>query len=351
MRTLSSSPSFLLNQPFDYRPLDSYGGGYFLIPILNLMLIFITTYNLANLAYHLAIYPLQYVIKNHYLAMLVLLTALLVGTIYYSQNWFFQLLESYTSGQTSYLPPLFFENLANHTNLVVSLLVFLLINFLTYALILKLYRGKEVRINKFLNVNLGSIRLFHAYVLQIAKSQETIFTVVLCITGYGVGLFFAQPYLIFIFILPSFMTVYNLVQTEPIRHLLKKLSCYSVLKDYWMLVGASCLVNFGVSLPFLVYEWLGRGNPWYALATIRLILVANIYLLMVGILFPPQDDNPFSIVIGTVITGAIGFLFSTVFLWISPSLVFQLFTIIGSIIGMVIISIYYLKKYSYRRGY
>lgn len=88
--------------------------------------------------------------------------------------------------------------------------------------------------------------------------------------------------------------IYLYIQTEEIRFLQFKLG-YSAWRDYLYLLLSQLMWGGMLSLPIFIM-YLYKGNSILSLLYVFLLYVFSIVMFtMVGILFPPKKENPFSV--------------------------------------------------------
>lgn len=108
-------------------------------------------------------------------------------------------------------------------------------------------------------------------------------------------------HLMFPILIFSIIGVYTYTQTECIRIFQIKLG-YSVWKDYFILIGSLFIYGVVITLPMLVFVLIEMEYIWINLSAYLFFFLAILLTTMIGILFPPKRENPFSVILSFLIT-------------------------------------------------
>ncbi|WP_342542079.1 hypothetical protein MHH33_13985 [Paenisporosarcina sp. FSL H8-0542] len=98
----------------------------------------------------------------------------------------------------------------------------------------------------------------------------------------------------------AFNGIYHYVNTNSIRKLWWKTN-YTVWKDYVFLISSQILYILFISLPLVIIVLIFNTSLTTNFMALASVTVAVFLFTLVGILFPPYDDNPFSVIISFVI--------------------------------------------------
>ncbi len=109
-----------------------------------------------------------------------------------------------------------------------------------------------------------------------------------------------DKYILFALLLVVFNSIYCFVQTLRIRLISYSIN-YSVIKDYILMVFSQLAVTYITSIPLLIISICLNGANSSILTPYYVITVGTFILVMAGILFPPYNDNPFSILVSLII--------------------------------------------------
>lgn len=153
-----------------------------------------------------------------------------------------------------------------------------------------------------------------------------------------------EKYLLFPLLFVCFNSMYCFVQTSSIRYIYYNFK-YSAVKDFILMLSSQIIVIYLSSIPLsLVYLFLNNGVDVYFIYSYIVITVSPVFLIMVGILMPPYEDNPFTVLTSLIIISVpIVFIFTVlailnlgIVINVSIYLLMLSFTIFFSIYGLKI---------------
>ena len=181
---------------------------------------------------------------------------------------------------------LLFNEIYQHSGLLLTTLIFLILfsglSLIMFILPDNSYYDQSKYINVFKSIK--RINVFKTYLLSIVRDKNVltniIGTYIFAILLLSINL---DKYILFALLLVVFNSIYCFVQTLRIRLISYSIN-YSVIKDYILMVSI-CLNGANSSIL----------TPYYV------ITVGTFILVMAGILFPPYNDNPFSILVSLII--------------------------------------------------
>ena len=218
----------------------------------------------------------------------------------------------------------------------IVLLLFCSLSILLCLFIIKIPDTGYMTMQSYLKIELSSHfnNLLGAYVYSILRKKDTISYIGI---SYIIFIFLfidnKEEYSLYALLPLAFNGIYHYVNTNSIRKLWLKTN-YTVIKDYLLLVGSQLIYMFLIAIPLLATILI--FNSTLNLLAIPSLMLAVFLFTLMGILFPPFDDNPFSVItsfiiiftISMVLLLGLGFLQLTIYQY----------SLIVFIIFMVIIS-------------
>lgn len=319
-------------------------GNYFLVEIFNLVFMFFTFYNLLNFLFYIFLKVLNKIISNKYISSLIILSLFIISGYIFVQHFFIVIIKAYPQLPETFVFSLLFEYISTYINFFASFLTFVVINFLLYVFLLNIEIISDNRFSKFVNIEFKNNTLKKSYFSYILKCQDNIILILLCVIIYIIGIYFNNKNSLLIFLILSYFTFYSVSETKSLRYIWKSLGKYSVLKDYFLLLFSGILSNIFISLIFILFEILCK-NYLTVIYLVLGIFILNIYTLMISILFPPENDNPFSIIIGTGISFVFGIISVVLIALLAQNLKLLIFYSIIQVLSMIYISVLALTKY------
>ncbi|PNZ49510.1 hypothetical protein, partial [Staphylococcus intermedius] len=210
---------------------------------------------------------------------------------------------------------LLFNESYQNFGFMLTTFIFLLIVFFSAFIILLLPDNSYSIQSKFINTfkNIKNPNVFKSYILAIIRDKNMISNIigayVFAILLLSINL---DKYILYATLLVVFNSIYCFVQTLRVRLICYSLK-YSSVKDYLLLVLSQLLVTYTSSLPLLVLFLCLNGPSLDVLIPYCVITIGTFILVMGGVLFPPYNDNPFSIITSLVVI-SIPLLFILVFI-------------------------------------
>ncbi|MBO2535717.1 hypothetical protein [Rummeliibacillus suwonensis] len=114
-----------------------------------------------------------------------------------------------------------------------------------------------------------------------------------------------HEYLLYSLLPIAFNGIYHFVNTNSLRKLTQQID-YSVLRDYIYLIGSQLINIVFYSIPMLICMVVLGLFDRHSIEALAVIVVSVLMFSLVGILFPPYEDNPFSIMISFFIIFSLG---------------------------------------------
>jgi len=146
-----------------------------------------------------------------------------------------------------------------------------------------------------------SINLLKTYMLSFVRNINTVHTIsFVYLASFILMIFQLDEYILYPIVFLSFNSIYSYIQSQNIRVIMYNLS-YQAWRDYLYLIGSQMIAHFIVTLPLLFLGILSIQNHINLIAPYGFLILGTLILTMTGILFPPYNDNPFSVVTSMVV--------------------------------------------------
>lgn len=243
--------------------------------------------------------------RSRGLLMPLLFTVAMLGMFILAKNQSEALFDAYIREESLNLPQLSFLNLADSLHPLVALALFAAFVGVLLALVL-LVAPREYepmkRNYRVLSSSLASSEI-GIHLLALIRSFETLIVLIfagLATVALAVTRIEMPP---LILLLVTFQGVYAYANTEPIRRTTPAVR--GATSSYISLVLAQAIILGFAAVPAIaVSTALGIGLQYSVLVIV--FCLCNILLTtLVGILFPADNGNPFSVVIGVILVFAI----------------------------------------------
>ncbi len=341
---------FLLTLSFLSAFVLKTGGSYGSEILTAIVLTSITTYNLLNFTYLFFFWGLERlgIAVSQYFISSLLFTVLLILTVNSQSGWLDRLIKGYFEQQDELVMPLIWVYLAQKSHFLVSFFLCLLVNSGLIVLSYHVTTKQAIATQKYghlLSFDLHRMTLFKSYLIRVFRLKENHLLALLTILGYAMGLYYQVDMRLYSFILLSLNSAYAVIQTNTLRRLQKIAHTYMAIKEYGYLLTSQVLYVIVIASPFLLLE-LGLGREGLALLLfLGAATCSVIYLMLIGILFPPTHDNPISIALGTLFLMTMTVLFLVVMLMLQLSLMLEVISMIGLTLIIVCLSVYALGQY------
>lgn len=213
-----------------------------------------------------------------------------------------QIAESYVLGRDYNAPVLLYAKLQEAVGLWSSLLVLLASSAALIPAVVAVAPRKYVPMRRFfvfLPSRLAKYK-FGAYVLVLFRSFETMVAVsfVIVYTVFTwIGHLVLPPYAL---ALITFQGVYAFSNSEPLRRMVTYPG--RTFANYLRLIGSQGVLLMLVGIPIFTIS-LVQGVPFDASLPVLGFCLSNILIsTLVGIAFPPEKGNPFTVIIGILLT-------------------------------------------------
>lgn len=307
--------------------------------LTNVLFVTIAAYVVFNFIYLFVLWLLYKlkIIINTYLISLIILGGILVVSLSVYQTFVNQIIVSYMDNSPVYIPVLIFYNLAEQYNLLSSFLIFFLFIGILTTLTLLMPINDIIEERKYQGVLVtknGKMSIFKAHIMRVLRLRENLLLIIISLAVYILIEFLKMNHGIFIFLLLAFNSVYAVVQTDSLRFLAQNMRIYSPKKDYLNLLISNAILVFISATPAIIYEIVSSQNYMDIFLFISMGVIFILFMLLLGILFPPKHDNPFSIILGSVILFSISGLIFVIMLFLRAKL---LLLLLGSLILISII--------------
>ena len=301
---------FLLTLSFLSAFVVKTGGSYGSEILTAIVLTSITTYNLLNFAYLLFFWVLERlsIAVSQYFISSLLFTVLLILAVNMQSGWLDSLIKGYFDQQDYLVMPLVLLYLAQKSHFLVSFFFFLMVNSGLIVLSYHLSTNQAIETKKYGNLfsfNLNRITLFKSYLIRVFRLKENQLLALLTVLGYALGVYYQVEMRIFIFVFLSLNSAYAFIQTKSLRVIQKTAQTYVAIKEYSYLLTSHVVYMIVIASPFLLLDLGLRQDPLSLLFFLGSAICSVIYLMLIGILFPPTHDNPM-VIISSLLGLAVG---------------------------------------------
>ncbi|MGW9965531.1 hypothetical protein [Staphylococcus hominis] len=336
--SFSFTISIILNSPIEYL-------GYL---VVNILYVSTVTYLLLQLISKMTSIVCSFfkIEKIYSLINITLLVIIFIIIYKRTESLTNSLVDDYINNEnkTQSILLLFHESYQNFGFLLTTFIFLAIVIFSIFSMLLLPDNSYSIQ-SKFINTfkNIKKPNVFKTYILAIIRDKNMISNIlgayVFAILLLSINL---DKYILYTLLLVVFNSIYCFVQTLRIRLVCYSLK-YSSVKDYLLLVLSQLLVTYTSSLPLLVLFLYLNDPSLDILIPYYVITIGTFILVMGGILFPPYNDNPFSIITSLVII-SIPLLFILVFIaLLNLNLILNIIVFITMFIFVIYFSILALK--------
>jgi hypothetical protein len=213
-----------------------------------------------------------------------------------------QIAESYVYGRDYFAPALLYARLEEDTGLWFSALVLLATSAAIVPAVVAAAPRNYVPMRRFFLFLPSWLagRNFGVYILVLFRSFETmvavLFVVVYSVFAWIQHLVF-PPYAL---VLVTFQGVYAFSNSEPLRRLVTYPG--RTVANYLRLIGSQGVLLVAVAIPVMAIS-MAQGVASEACLPVAGFCLSNMLIsTLIGIAFPPEKGNPFTVIIGVLLT-------------------------------------------------
>lgn len=181
--------------------------------------------------------------------------------------------------------------------------------------------------------------LIKAYVLSSLRNMNTLNTVALVyLVAIILILFHHSNFILYTMIILALNSIYSFINSQNLRQILYRFH-YAAWKDYLYLVASQLFIVYIVSLPiyflglFIIDSSINILYP-YLIVTLGVLMFS-----LAGILFPPYNDNPFSVITSIVVVTAPVLIIGVAFTFLNLSTFLNVLLIIFFFIVIILFSV------------
>lgn len=220
----------------------------------------------------------------------------------YSTDLSNRIVDSYFSGQDFFAPPLVYASVQDDLGIWLAAGLFIAVSAAMLLLIVGAAPRSYVAVRRFFKVlpSWLAANKFGAYLLVLVRSFETTVAVAFMFIYTVFALLQNIVLPPFVLVLITFQGIYAYSNSEPLR----KLTAYSggILKNYLCLVGSQAVLFLALAVPTVTASQL-QGTAFTTSLLIVGFCLGNILIsTLIGIAFPPEKGNPFTVLMGVVLT-------------------------------------------------
>ncbi|WP_255771675.1 hypothetical protein [Pseudarthrobacter sulfonivorans] len=220
----------------------------------------------------------------------------------YSTELSNRIVESHFNGQVLAAPPLVFALIQGEHGIWLAAALFVAVSAVLLLLIVGAAPRSYVAVRRFFKVLPASLAAtkFGAYLLVLVRSFETAVAVAFMFvyTVFAVLQNIVLPP--FVLVLITFQGIYAYSNSEPLR----RLATYpgTALRNYLCLVGSQAVLFLALAVPTVAAAQI-QGIEFTTSLMIVGFCLGNILIsTLIGIAFPPEKGNPFTVLMGVVLT-------------------------------------------------
>lgn len=150
-------------------------------------------------------------------------------------------------------------------------------------------------------VKSNSIRLMKAYVLSSLRNMNTLSTVALVyLAAITLFIFQLNNFILYAISILAFNSIYTFILSQNLRLIMYRFS-YVVWEDYFYMVGSQITIILLASLPILLPGIIIVDSVVHLIYPYVIVVLGVPIFVLAGILFPPYNDNPFSVVTSIIV--------------------------------------------------
>ncbi|WP_333887895.1 hypothetical protein [Clostridium sp.] len=195
---------------------------------------------------------------------------------------------------------LIFTYLMDKYSFALSVTFFLCVITILCILIVIIPNNMNSSTNLFLRLGKSKrITMLHGYFLNISRRIDTYNYLFIITFVYILSVICNVSKAYYLVLVLAVNGVYTYVQTDDLRILLVQKK-YSIVSDYVYLILSQTIYMSIVAVPFIIVSCICGDDFISSLLLFPLILLSVIMFTLVGIVFPPKRENPFSVFIGFI---------------------------------------------------
>ncbi|WP_277678072.1 hypothetical protein [Gracilibacillus dipsosauri] len=188
-----------------------------------------------------------------------------------------------------------------------------------------------------------NVSVMKAYVLSTFRNMNTLNTIALVyLAAIILILFNLSEYILYTMILLSFNGIYSFIHSQNLRQMMYKFD-YVAWKDYLYLLVSQLIIIYLVSIPLLLSGFIMITTVIHFIIPYVVVTFGVLIFVLAGILFPPYNDNPFSVITSIavvmipILVIGISLTFMNLGLWMNIAILifFYLVMILFSIQGLI----------------
>lgn len=140
-----------------------------------------------------------------------------------------------------------------------------------------------------------------AYVLSSLRNMNTLSTVALVyLAAITLFIFQLNNFILYAISILAFNSIYTFILSQNLRLIMYRFS-YVVWEDYFYMVGSQITIILLASLPILLPGIIIVDSVVHLIYPYVIVVLGVPIFVLAGILFPPYNDNPFSVVTSIIV--------------------------------------------------
>ncbi|WP_411954318.1 hypothetical protein ACKXGF_14055 [Alkalibacillus sp. S2W] len=138
--------------------------------------------------------------------------------------------------------------------------------------------------------------MLRSYVLSTVRNMNTLNTIALVyLAALIMILFNLSEYILYTTVILSFNSIYSFIHSQNLRKVLYRFN-YLAWKDYLYLITSQLIIIYSVSLLLFVPGLITIQSMIHLIIPYVVVTFSVLIFVLAGILFPPYNDNPFSVI-------------------------------------------------------
>ncbi|MBT2617765.1 MULTISPECIES: hypothetical protein [unclassified Bacillus (in: firmicutes)] len=252
-----------------------------------------------------------------------------------------KLADDFTSGTneaTSFL--LFFQYVHQEYGFLLTTIIYgVLVTILVGVIIIIPDNSYMSNAKNILIARSKSIRLMKAYVLSSLRNMNTLNTVALIyLAAITLVIFQLNNLILYAISILAFNSIYTFINSQNLRLVMYRFS-YVVWEDYFYMVGSQITIIFLASLPILLPGIIIVDSVVHLIYPYLVVILGVQIFVLAGILFPPYNDNPFSVVTSIIVVTVPVFIISIALSFLNLGLLLNSLLILFFYIVIILFSI------------
>ncbi len=198
---------------------------------------------------------------------------------------------------------LFLQQFHQEYGFIITTILYIVLALSLLSLIIVLPDNSYMANSKNIHLlhKIKKISILKTYILSGIRKTETINTTALMFLATLIMIIFQMSeYMMYTMLIAVFNSIYGFINSQQLRQIMYKFN-YNAWKDYAYLIFSQLITIYLLSLPLLIAGLIIIDDYTHILIPYGLITFGVLMIVMAGILFPPYNDNPFSVITSAIV--------------------------------------------------